>query len=140
MKPVLPLEQILVEHSTYLNLASLKSRLLRAGLLKYHCSICGLKEWLGKRLSLHLDHVNGVPDDNRLQNLRLLCPNCHSQTDTYGAKRLKQTHLCPDCGSKVARRHNRCYSCAQKLRQQNLAGAEGLEPPSHGFGDQHLSR
>lgn len=116
MRIILPLEQILVEHSTYLNLRSLKDRLLRAGLLHYHCYICGLTKWLGERISLQLDHINGIPDDNRLLNLRLLCPNCHSQTETYGAKRLKQHHFCPDCSTEVSRPHNRCSSCAMKHR------------------------
>ncbi|MGH2584808.1 MAG: HNH endonuclease [Dehalococcoidia bacterium] len=61
----------------------LKKRLLAAGLLQNRCEICGITEWLGRLLTLHLDHMNGKNDDDRLENLRLLCPNCHSQTDTY---------------------------------------------------------
>jgi len=57
-------------------------RLLRLG-WKYECTGCGIVEWRGRRLKLHLDHKNGVNNDNRLENLRLLCPNCHSQTETY---------------------------------------------------------
>lgn len=55
-------------------------------LLPYKCAICGLSEWNGKTLSLELDHINGINDDNRLENLRFLCPNCHSQTTTYGSR------------------------------------------------------
>lgn len=65
---------------------NVKMRLLRAGLLKNECSDCGLTEWCGKRLSMHIDHINGIHNDHRLENLRMLCPNCHSQTDTYGGK------------------------------------------------------
>ena len=64
----------------------LKKRLYREGLLAEICSKCGIKDWLGQSLALHLDHINGVHTDNRLENLRILCPNCHSQTNTYAGK------------------------------------------------------
>ena len=61
----------------------IKARLLQAGVLENKCNECGISEWNGKDLVLHLDHINGNSRDHRLENLRLLCPNCHSQTDTY---------------------------------------------------------
>lgn len=64
----------------------LKARLLRAGLKEERCERCGISEWRGWRLSLALHHVNGDRLDNRVENLELLCPNCHSQTDTWGGK------------------------------------------------------
>ena len=85
-----PLEDILVENSTYLNISSLKKRLISAGLLEYKCAECGLSSWRGKPISLQLDHINGVHDDNRLENLRFLCPNCHSQTETFAGKNRKK--------------------------------------------------
>jgi hypothetical protein len=81
--PTKPLEEILVEDSTFLTTSRLKRRLLKAGLLEDRCYNCGIKEWMDNPLSLHLDHINGENTDNRLANLRLLCPNCHSQTSTY---------------------------------------------------------
>jgi 5-methylcytosine-specific restriction endonuclease McrA len=66
---------------------------MKAGLLTNNCQSCGLSEWLGKPLNMHLDHVNGVNDDNRLENLRMLCPNCHSQTPTYSGRNIKPRPL-----------------------------------------------
>lgn len=84
-----PLIEILVENSTYTNTSYLKHRLVRGGLLRYACGICGISEWLGQRLALPMDHINGVRTDNRLENLRLLCSNCHSQTPTFAGRNKK---------------------------------------------------
>ncbi len=63
-----------------------KIRLLAAGLKEPECELCGLSEWQGEPLALELHHINGDGHDNRLENLQLLCPNCHSQTDTWGGR------------------------------------------------------
>jgi HNH endonuclease len=65
---------------------NLKRRLLKAGLLEPVCASCGLSEWRGVALALQLHHINGDRLDNRLENLALLCPNCHSQTDTWAGR------------------------------------------------------
>ena len=81
------LEEIMVENSTYQNITKLKERIIREGILPYECAICGNKgEWNGIKLVLQLDHINGKHYDHRKENLRFLCPNCHSQTDTYSGK------------------------------------------------------
>jgi Zn finger protein HypA/HybF involved in hydrogenase expression len=80
---VIPLSEILVENSTYTNNAKLKERLIKAGLKEDKCEECGLFEWRGKKLSIELHHDNGNNRDQRLENLKMLCPNCHSQTDTF---------------------------------------------------------
>lgn len=82
-----PLESILIKNSSYTNIQCLKKRIVEAGLKKYSCEKCGNDgEWMGEKISLQLDHINGKNDDHRIENLRFLCPNCHSQTKTFGGK------------------------------------------------------
>jgi DNA-binding transcriptional ArsR family regulator len=81
----MPLGELLVL-GTRRSRMNIKTRLLAAGLKAARCERCGLSEWLGAPLALALHHVNGRPDDNRLVNLQLLCPNCHSQTENFGVR------------------------------------------------------
>lgn len=80
------LEEIMIENSTYTNNSRLKDKLFSAKLKENKCEICGLNDWNNKPIVIHLDHINGNNMDNRLVNLRMLCPNCHSQTETYCRK------------------------------------------------------
>ena len=64
----------------------LRRYIIKNNLIPYKCAICGCTTWQGRTLSLELDHINGINNDNRLENLRFLCPNCHSQTSTYGSR------------------------------------------------------
>jgi len=66
--------------------SSIKRRLLKEGHLENRCGRCGISIWCGKPISIQIDHINGVNDDYRLENLRMLCPNCHSLTETHGAR------------------------------------------------------
>jgi DNA-binding transcriptional ArsR family regulator len=68
------------------NRRHLKRRLVQAGLLLALCAQCGITTWRGRPLALELHHINGDGQDNRLENLTLLCPNCHSQTDSWGGR------------------------------------------------------
>ena len=82
-------EDIFCENSTYAQ-APLRKRIIKDGMIPYKCSCCGnTGEWLKKPISLQLDHINGVNNDHRVDNLRWLCPNCHSQTVTYTGKNKK---------------------------------------------------
>ena len=86
--PVFNLEEVLIENSTY-HINTLKKRLIKENLLKYECEICGnTGEWNGKPLVLQLDHKNGTNNDNRIENLRFLCPNCHTQTETFAGRNI----------------------------------------------------
>ena len=85
----IPLEVLMAEGRNT-GRGHLRWRLLRGGVLQAQCAKCGLTEWLGKSLSLHLHHINGVNNHNSLENLQLLCPNCHSQTENYSGRNAKK--------------------------------------------------
>jgi len=75
-------EEIFIENSAC-NRTSIRKIVKKFSLLEYKCAFGHEAIWEGKELVLHLDHINGIPSDNRIENLRYLCPNCHSQTTTY---------------------------------------------------------
>lgn len=77
-----------IKHEKRINAAKTKDILLNHKLKEYKCEICGLSVWNDKPITLQLHHINGDGTDDRIDNLQLLCPNCHSQTDSY-CKRLK---------------------------------------------------
>jgi len=86
-KTPLDLKKVLVKNSSYNNRTILKKRLVKEKLLDYKCDECGLTNtWNKKLITLQLDHKNGIHNDNRIENLRFLCPNCHSQTDTFAGR------------------------------------------------------
>jgi 5-methylcytosine-specific restriction endonuclease McrA len=82
----MPIELLLVGNRPYTKRSHLKQRLIEEGMLENRCAYCGLTEWRGRPLTMQLHHKNGVGKDNRIENLELLCANCHSQTDTYGGR------------------------------------------------------
>jgi hypothetical protein len=99
-RTVKPLEEILVENSTY-SRGSLKRRLYAEGLKYRACELCGQGElWRGRRIALILDHINGVATDNRIDNLRIVCPNCAATLETHCGRNLRliQDRICEECG------------------------------------------
>ena len=87
-----PIAEILIKGSSYQSY-KLKRRLLVEGLKEEICECCGLRTWQGKTIPLELHHINGDNTDNRLENLELLCPNCHALTDCYRGK--NKSHKTP---------------------------------------------
>lgn len=83
-KNTIPLEDILIEKSTYKNRTHLKERLYKEGLKERKCELCNQGEiWNDKKMSLILDHINGINNDNRIKNLRIVCPNCNATLPTH---------------------------------------------------------
>lgn len=84
------IDALLVRGRRQTNRSHLKQRLLDEGLKTDRCEICGITEWRGRPLSMELHHVNGDGSDNRLENLQLLCGNCHAQTDNWGGRGIRR--------------------------------------------------
>ena len=127
----IPLCEILIKDSSYTNTTNIKSKIIKANLIEEKCNICGILTWQNKKLSLHLDHINGINNDHRFKNLRLLCPNCHSLTPTYCGRNKKkkkkflksplpkkQNPICLNCKKSINRKAIRCKSCAGKYVQK----------------------
>ena len=83
--PKRPIEDYL-SNTFPINSHRLRLRLIKEGIFNHECSVCKLTQWLNKPVSLELDHIDGNHDNNHLDNLRLLCPNCHAQTSNYRGK------------------------------------------------------
>ena len=111
-----PLEELLVE-GTHVRSAGLKERLYEAGLKQRRCENCGQGEiWQGRRISLVLDHINGVRTDNRLENLRVLCPNCNATLDTHCGRNatLLVDRDCARCGVSFRPKYGRQRYCSRQ--------------------------
>ena len=110
----LPLEAVLVEGSSY-SRDALKRRLFAAGLKAHRCEMCDQgEEWHGRRMSLVLDHINGVHNDHRLENLRLICANCAATLDTHCGRNTPRERNCAGCGASFTPRHIRHRYCTQQ--------------------------
>ncbi len=127
-----PLEEILVEGSTY-SRKHLKNRLYREGVKERRCEICGQSElWNGGRMSLILDHINGVRDDHRIENLRIVCPNCAATFDTHcGRKNHIDTddRECLLCGTRFRPRFRRQRYCSRACGTRAPKPSRGVPKP-----------
>jgi len=82
------LSEIIEGKHPYYQTNKLRKRLIDEGLKTPNCEVCGIDEWLGEKLSLELDHIDGDRTNHKFSNLRIVCPNCHSQTHTYRGKNI----------------------------------------------------
>ena len=114
------ISEILVEDSQF-SRGHLKERLFKEGFKKRECEICGQGEiWKGKKMSLILDHVNGVNNDNRIENLRIVCSNCNATLDTHCGKNNKierKKYYCK-CGKEKYKDSKMCKECSAKLKRK----------------------
>lgn len=150
IKTAKPINEILTENSTYQS-HKLKNRLFNEKIKDEKCEICGIAEWNGKPISLELHHINGNPTDNRIENLQILCPNCHSQTDTYrkaksalsekvGVESLKfreGVHGNADINPEPSISHSCDKACAETLqgkpksKESHICATCGKQIPKH---------
>ena len=138
----IPLEEILKEGTNYRS-DTLKKRLVKEGIKEWRCEECGITEWQGKEITLELHHKNGNHFDNRLENLQILCPNCHSQTPAHKGRDGKKYNqeiktyfedidvgykkICPICGKEfISDRDIRifcsrdCYNASLKDKSNEI--------------------
>jgi hypothetical protein len=117
------LSEILVENSTYIYTTNLKDKLYSEGFKERVCELCGQDEiWNGKKISLILDHINGVNTDNRIENLRIVCPNCNATLPTHGGRNVKHAEKIKnncECGKEISGDNKVCPTCSQ-IKQRKV--------------------
>lgn len=120
-KPERNEENIFIQNSTAAQV-TLRRWYLKGNYSEYKCSICGQEPfWNGKEMSLILDHINGTNNDDTLENLRWVCPNCNSQLETTGSRNpnrkvFAKKYFCQDCGKEISKDSTRCLACESKKR------------------------
>ena len=130
-----PLEEILQKNTKFQG-TKLLLKLFEAGLKQRKCEKCGITEWNGEPISLQIHHKDGDITNNELENIGVLCPNCHSQTKNYAGRKTKgrkrstntKKDICPICNKNYKSINAKsCTNCYQKLRRQNFPSKNELE-------------
>lgn len=130
-RTVVPLATYMVAGSTY-SRSTLKRRLYAEGLKERRCELCGQdEEWQGGRMALILDHINGVADDHRLENLRIVCPNCAATLDTHCGRNSTTVieRACLRCGTDFRPASNRQRYCGRECGQRRNGSTAGVSRP-----------
>lgn len=110
-----PIEEYL-ENKIKITSSKLKNKLIKANLKENRCEKCGISEWQGNPIVCQLHHIDGNSLNNSLENLIMLCPNCHSQTQNFCGKANKkepEKYYCPDCGKEILKNSKYCTICAR---------------------------
>jgi hypothetical protein len=130
-RKAIPLDEILVEGSLY-DRRSLKRRLFETGLKQRRCELCGQGEtWRGAQMALILDHINGMSTDNRLENLRVVCPNCAATFDTHCARKnriKREPRQCDLCGHEFVPTRDRQRYCSRHCGIRHSRGRREPKP------------
>lgn len=115
----IPENELFIENSK-VDRATIKKRLIKGNLIEYKCKKCNLIDtWQDEKIVLELEHINGINNDNRLENLCFLCPNCHSQTVTNSGRRNKKNYIC-NCGNEIYKGSSKCRVCYRKYIKRKV--------------------
>jgi len=120
----IPLSEILVKDYEY-NSNKLRKRLIAEGLKRHKCECCNLSEWLGEPIPIELDHIDGDHFNNTLENLKILCPNCHAKTPTYRGKnkRSEKSQTLKNKEERIrTKKIYKCLSCEVQLKTKSKTG------------------
>lgn len=121
-KKKIPNDKIFIRGSLYNNRQSIKKRMQEDYNIEYKCKKCNIGDtYNGHPIVLQLDHINGINNDNRINNLRFLCPNCHSQTDTFsgkGHRKPQKIHKCPNCNNNFKGYGKICKTCSNLTKNK----------------------
>lgn len=116
---ILTYDDIFCENSKVSCTSRVKNKIFELSLKEYKCECCGLTEWNGDKIPLELHHINGDRTDNRMENLQILCRNCHAQTDNFCGKNIKNKKvkktLCKECGKEI--KNNGQVFCSEECKK-----------------------